>query len=84
MGTEAQAIVDTLLENDQFQVSDECSWCNSEFGLEPTHGASHGICKRHYSEMMRQAGIPEDRIRAALSDPAKHWVPERNPQISAP
>jgi hypothetical protein len=67
----AIAIVDVLLENDEFsaQVSageQECAWCNEERGRPPTPGASHGICMRHYTEVLREQGLPEQVVQARV------------------
>ena len=31
-----------------------CSWCLKEKGIPPTKGDSHGICKRHYNQIMKE------------------------------
>ena len=80
----AHAIVDVLLENEGFEAQaaqatntkQECAWCNGEKGLQSTPG-SHGICKRHWAGMMREAGMSDATIQARLSDPNVAWTPER-------
>lgn len=47
-----------------------CAWCRP--GGPP--GTSHGICKRHWAEMMRAAGQPEEKIEAGLNDPNRDWA----------
>lgn len=32
----------------------ECAWCCAERGEKPKEGHTHGICLRHYLEVMRQ------------------------------
>ena len=31
-----------------------CAWCLQEQGIRPTEGDSHGICQRHYDELMAE------------------------------
>ena len=32
----------------------KCSWCLSEQGIRPIEGDSHGICQKHYDELMAE------------------------------
>jgi hypothetical protein len=43
-----------------------CAHCYKEHGLPAPPNASHGICRRHAKEMMRQMGWPEEKIE-------RHW-----------
>ena len=29
-----------------------CAWCLQEQGIPPVEGDSHGICEKHYTELM--------------------------------
>jgi hypothetical protein len=44
-----------------------CSWCEQALGIEPERGASHGICERHYRELL--ARVKHRRELARRSHP---------------
>jgi hypothetical protein len=53
---QAALIVNALLET----ANNPCAHCCKEFGIQSPPQTSHGICRRHFLYMMREAGIPED------------------------
>jgi hypothetical protein len=64
----AQALAKQLLEGTV------CAWCAP--GGPP--GTSHGVCRRHFIETMREAGVPEETIKTkvARKDKEGNWSPD--------
>lgn len=47
-----------------------CANCEKELGIldRSDRTKSHGMCKRHFMEFVRDAGTPEDEIQQALKE----------------
>ena len=55
-----------------------CAFCSTEFPRLVPQGVevTHGVCKRHYLETLRLAGVPEDKLQETLSRRTCDWCPD--------
>lgn len=58
-----------------------CAWCQTERGIKPKPGSSHGICNRHREEMRGQAIKELQQVQQKVLD--AHRLPKAAPILAA-
>jgi hypothetical protein len=56
-----------------------CAWCEKELGpvaVKPGQSKTHGVCRRHFEQHLRDAGIAEAEIQASLAKREINWCPD--------
>lgn len=71
--SQAEKIVETLLETDATRV---CAACQKERGQQGQPGESHGMCRRHFNQWYGSQFTPEE----VASWPDEQFCPDMNQQ----